>query len=378
MLFIILGITILYVSLIGSFVFGFDKVTPFEMTDVEPKLKFSVVVPFRNESKNLPALLNSFENLNYTKEHFELLFINDASNDDSETVITSFFKKHKRASQFNFRILQNVRQSNSPKKDAITLAVDSSKFDWIVTTDADCHVPKFWLDVLDAFIQQRDCDAVVMPVGYNELTTFLKRFQALDILSLQGSTIGAFGIGNPFMCNGANFAYKKALFKKVNGFENNNHVASGDDIFLLEKFLKLKNHKVDYLKNEKVLVLTKPQATIKLLVAQRKRWAAKTGGYGNLFGKLTAITVFMMNGALVCSPLLLFAGFITLKTLLYFWLIKVAIDFLLLFKTSRFIEQEALLLSYLWSSLFYPFFAVYIVVASLFSNYKWKGRSYKR
>jgi hypothetical protein len=33
-------------------------------------------------------------------------------------------------------------------------------------------------------------------------------FQQLDLASLQGATIGSFGIGKGFMCNGANLAYK--------------------------------------------------------------------------------------------------------------------------------------------------------------------------
>jgi hypothetical protein len=54
-------------------------------------------------------------------------------------------------------------------------------------------------------------------------------------LSLQGATIGSFGIGKGFMCNGANLAYKKSLFQELNGFQGNDTIASGDDVFLLQK-----------------------------------------------------------------------------------------------------------------------------------------------
>jgi hypothetical protein len=59
-------------------------------------------------------------------------------------------------------------------------------------------------------------------------------FQQLDLVSLQGATIGSFGIGKGFMCNGANLAYKKSLFQELNGFRNDT-IASGDDVFLLQK-----------------------------------------------------------------------------------------------------------------------------------------------
>ena len=78
---------------------------------------------------------------------------------------------------------------------------------------------------------------IVAPVSLESNTTFLQQFQLIDFLSMQGATIGGFGIQQPFMANGANLAYQKELFIKLNGFENNNTIASGDDVFLLENFM---------------------------------------------------------------------------------------------------------------------------------------------
>ncbi|WP_026754780.1 glycosyltransferase [Sediminibacter sp. Hel_I_10] len=378
MLVILLVITILYLGIIGSFIYGFDKVNTFQLTDVTPKHCFSVIIPFRDEAENLPALLASMANLEYPMSKFELLFINDASTDESETIISDFFRTHKSQQQFDFKILQNEQLTNAPKKDAIALAVKQAKYDWMVTTDADCKLPQFWLDTLDAFLQNTTANCVALPVSYTNLGSFLSRFQALDLLSLQGATIGGFGVNKPFLCNGANFAYRKSAFISVKGFEGNSSISSGDDIFLLEKFLKHQKESVMYLKSPKAIVTTNPQPNLKTLISQRLRWAAKTTNYKNNFGKLTGLLVFAMNGTLVCLPLLCLATIISLKTLIYIWLIKLAIDFLLLFKTARFFEQETVLPSYIFSSFLYPFFSVYIACLSLFSSYKWKGRSYKK
>ena len=54
-------------------IFGFDKVKTFVRTDEKPKTTFSIIVPFRNEEKNLPKLLKSISNLNYPKELFEII-----------------------------------------------------------------------------------------------------------------------------------------------------------------------------------------------------------------------------------------------------------------------------------------------------------------
>jgi len=72
-------------------------------------------------------------------------------------------------------------------------------------------------------------------VTYQYKKSFLYHFQQLDLASLQGATIGSFGLGIGFMCNGANFCYKKVLFQKLNGFNNNAKIASGDDVFYCKK-----------------------------------------------------------------------------------------------------------------------------------------------
>ena len=118
-------------------VYGFRKVPIFTSEMAQNKTRFSVIIPFRNEAENLPILLKSIENLNYPPELFEVIFVNDASEDISEKIISEAIKK----SRFSIKLFQNKRISNSPKKDAISEAIKNSNFEWIVTTDADCELP---------------------------------------------------------------------------------------------------------------------------------------------------------------------------------------------------------------------------------------------
>ncbi|WP_452224972.1 glycosyltransferase family 2 protein [Lacinutrix chionoecetis] len=374
MILALIAITLLYLLLIGALIFGFDKVPGFKIEDIPPKTKCSVIIPFRNEAEHLPALLKSVVNLNYPKTHFEIIFVDDDSKDASVDIILKAFE----TSQTNFKVIKNKRTTNSPKKDAITSAIKIAKNDWIVTTDADCVLPKFWLDSIDCFIQKNDCKMIVAPVCYFEADSVLKRFQLLDFLSLIGATIGGFGIAKPFLCNGANFAYEKSLFTALDGFSGNDKVASGDDIFMLEKAIKQDKNAVKFLKTETAIVRTKPQPNLKSLIAQRKRWAAKTSQYHSVFGKTVGIIVLLMNAGLVSGLILVLAGLFNLKPLLYIFAIKSLIDFLLLFKTARFFNQENYLSNFMFSCLLYPFFSVYIAFIAMFSSYKWKGRTFKK
>ena len=381
MILVFILITLAYLALIGSFVLGFDKLKPFCLDDLEVKTKFSIIIPFKNEAENLEDLLISLSELKYPENLFEVILVNDDSDDDSVKIIqkvldTKFSKKN--STRTDVKIIDTDRKTISPKKDAINKGISIAKFDWILMTDADCIVPKYWLESFDAFIQRTDAYLIAGPVSYQKATTFLEGFQTLDLVSLVGATIGGFGIGKPFMCNGANLGYKKSLFKELNGFEGNTNIASGDDIFLLEKAIKKYPKQVLYLKSELAVVKTKPQSSLKDLVSQRIRWAAKTSSYSNFFGKITGLLVLLMNATVICGLLLVLIGLIHYKLLLYILVIKFSIDFLLIYKSARFFNQEELLSSYIFSCLIYPFFSVFVALTSVFSGYKWKGIYYNK
>ena len=135
---------------------------------------------------------------------------------------------------------------------------------------------------------------------------------------------------------------------------------------------------VQYLKCEKAIVATKTQASWQTLIQQRVRWAAKTSTYNNSFGKLVGITVFLMNLQVLLLPLFSVFGLFNIKIWVYILVIKLSIDFLLLYKTSAFFNQRRAFVSFLTSFSVYPFFSVYVAVLSLFKGYTWKGRTFKR
>jgi glycosyltransferase involved in cell wall biosynthesis len=358
-------ILLIYLITIGCLIFGFTKINSFEYLGLTPKTSFTIIVPFRNEAENLPVLLESFSKLNYPTDLFEVILVDDES--EEKFAVFSF--------QFSVRIINNIRKSNSPKKDAITTAMQIVKTNWVITTDADCVVPKNWLLALDNYIQLNHVSMIAGAVTYNCKDSFLHHFQQLDLVSLQGATIGSFGIKKGFMCNGANFAYTKSFFQKLNGFEGNGTIASGDDVFLLQKALAQYPEKVAYLKSKNTIVTTKPVDDWKSLFYQRVRWASKTTSYQSVFGKRLGLLVFMGNFGLVCCFGFTLFGLLPLPFLGLYFLIKFGIDAVLIEQTNRFLTKHKiryLLLSSLW----YPFFSTAVALYCLFGKYEWKGRRF--
>lgn len=367
MLELILGtVFLLYTLFIGQLIYGFNRMKRFSKKELTPKTSFTIVVPFRNEKKNLPNLLHSISLLNYPKELVEVILVDDDS--DDEFRIPNL--------EFRIQIVKNVRKSNSPKKDAIETAIQIAKNDWIITTDADCLVQKNWLTTFDQYIQENEVEMVASGVCYVPKSGFLSAFQNLDFLSLQGATIGSFGINQPFMCNGANFAYSKQFFKELNGFQGNNSIASGDDVFLLQKAVSVAPKKVGFLLAKESIIATKPVETWSDLFQQRVRWASKSTGYSSIYGKLLALVVFGGNLVWILSFLLWLVGLLDQNIFMLFVALKFLIDFILIYKTVNFFESK---LQYiLASSLLYPFFSVSVAVYSLFGKYSWKGRNFRK
>jgi cellulose synthase/poly-beta-1,6-N-acetylglucosamine synthase-like glycosyltransferase len=370
---ILFVVLIIYVVFIVQLIFGFDKVKTFVRTNEKPTTTFSIIVPFRNEEKNLPKLLQSISNLNYPKELFELIMVDDFSKDASERV---YIKWRMENGNIETTLLENLRLSNSPKKDALSRAIPITKYDWVVTTDADCIVNENWLLTLDNFIQKNNSEMVVGAVVYKTKNNWFHHFQQLDLLSLQGTTIGSFGIGKPFMCNGANFAYTKKLFLELGGFGGIKDTVSGDDVMLLQKAILKYSDKVHYLKNVVSIVKTKPENDLYKLFMQRVRWASKTTSYSGSYSKILAVVVLLMNVSLVVLFVSSFkfqvSGFLVIG-----FFIKYAVDYILLYKSNQYLRNGKFLLP-LASSLVYPIFCSCVGVYSLFGSFTWKGRKFRK
>lgn len=361
--------------------YGWKSVKVFKSEELEAATKFSIIVPFRNEAENLPRLLLSLSNLKYPSTHFEIILVNDESEDNSLQACFHFKRTHP---ELQFSVINNRRKTNSPKKDAIVTAIELSRFDYIVTTDADCEVPNSWLRLFNECILQTDAKLIAAPVSFfkvnalkEQFLNYLIAFQELDFMSLQAAGISGFGLKHPFMCNGANLCYEKQAFYEAAGFDGNSEISSGDDVFLLQKFNKL-NFKTEFLKSDKAIVFTKPQGSISQLYAQRIRWAAKTSAYTSLLPKLIGLCVLLMNLLIIITIVLSLLQLIPYQALLFSFILKFIADLGLIYFSANFFSKKYILSHYLWSSIVYPFFSTSVALLSIFSGFTWKGRSFKK
>ncbi|UJH90815.1 hypothetical protein LZ575_19060 [Antarcticibacterium sp. 1MA-6-2] len=179
------------------------------------------------------------------------------------------------------------------------------------------------------------------------------------------------------MCNGANLCYKKTAFLEVEGFSGNENISSGDDVFLLQKFTA-HHFPVAFLKSREATVFTKPQPDINSLISQRIRWAAKTPAYKSFFAKTLGLVILLMNLWILTGGIFVLFDSVDPEVLVLSFFLKFIFDLLLIFQAAKFFRRRDVLQHFLWSSILYPFFSVYVVVLSLFKGFEWKGRRFVR
>ncbi|HEY2726045.1 MAG TPA: glycosyltransferase, partial [Parafilimonas sp.] len=269
---------LIYLLLVNTYLYWFSKLKIFKEDFIQTKTTFSVIIPARNEEENIEACIRSILNNNYSKELLEIIVADDFSTDATPAIVHTLQTKFSNIKIISLKniITENI---NSYKKRAIELAIAQSKYEWIITTDADCIVPQSWLRLFDAYIQKNERVFVAAPVMFTCNNSFLSVFQCLDFISLQGITAASVYAGAHSMCNGANLAYKKSAFYEVDGFKNADHIASGDDMLLMHKIKMSYPTNIGYLFSDDAIVTTAPMPDWKSFLNQRIRWASKATSY---------------------------------------------------------------------------------------------------
>jgi len=331
--------------------------------------RFSILIPARNEAENIEKCLQSIAAIDYPSAYFEIIVIDDFSTDATAEIVSNV------SGVRLIRLSESVSSPiNSYKKKAIETGVAAAKFPWIVTTDADCTVPKNWLIHFNRILQQEQIQFIAAPVAIQYGKAFLDVFQALDFMSLQGITGAAASTGFHHMCNGANLCYSKHAFEAVEGFRNIDHIASGDDMLLMQKIAQKFPKSIAYCKNKEAIVRTLPVIGIKAFFMQRIRWASKARSYKDARIITVLLLVYLLNAFLVFVFLMAFLNASLWPVLIAGILTKCIGELIFLLPVAEFFGMTALLL---WFPFAQPFHIVYTVVAGALGSigkYEWKQR----
>jgi len=337
----------------------------------------SIIIPVRNESENIRQCLESIFKQNYPKDLFEVIVIDDYSTDPTLQLTQEF--SHPNLTVLNLmQYLGNPGEYVPNKKKAIALGIKNAKGELIITTDGDCVSGENWIRTMAEFYVANEFKLVTAPVMVKPAWFPLQIFQQLDVMSLLGITGATIRNNFPTMCNGANLMYEKKTFLEVEGFKGNHDVATGDDIFLMQKINERYPNSIGFLKNFDACVFTKPEKRVGGFISQRIRWISKSTRFTDW--KVTAMLYFAYFFNLLIVVIILF----TFPLSEFSWLplaigggTKLFADFLFNIPVAIFFHKIVLLLLLPIIEIFHVLYVIIIGLLSLTGKYRWKDRSVK-
>lgn len=344
-----------------------------------PNTHISVLIPARNEAENIGACIESILQQSYPCDLYEIIVLDDHSEDETPDWVRLFQVQCTNVHLLQLADFVEAGETQSFKKKAIEIGIKHATGELIVTTDGDCVVQSNWLSLIASFYETKDLKFIAAPVNFYKEKNILEYFQSLDFMGMMG--IAGAGIQGQFMrmCNGANLAYRKSVFKEVNGFEGINELASGDDMLLMQKVAEHYPDGIGYLKNQAATTFTEAKPTLKSFLNQRIRWSTKSSSYRErLVTVLLALVFFFCCNILLSVLLLPFLGWGALAILLFSLLLKAAMDYWFLNTMSQFFQREALMQHFVPSFFMHTLYiAVVGFLANIKTTYEWKGRRVK-
>lgn len=120
-------------------------------------MRFSVVVPFLNESRWLPGTLAALRQQTLPATEFELVFVDNGSTDGSADLVRAYP---------DIRLLQESRRDPYLARNR---GIEAAQGEYLVFLDADCPPEPDWLAALDRAVTKAPADiligALLMPAG---------------------------------------------------------------------------------------------------------------------------------------------------------------------------------------------------------------------
>ncbi len=199
----------------------------------------SVVICARNESarleRNLPLILEQ----DYPA--FEVVLVNDNSDDDSELLLI------KMAARYPRLVVRTITQESNimkGKKYPLTVGIRAAKHEIVLLTDADCApVDKNWIRSMVAAYDEQT-EIVLGYAPYRKFGTLINKYIRYETF-MNGLSYLSFALAKmPYMGVGRNLSYRKSIFYNNNVFPKHPHLISGDDDLLINKAATGSNTKV--------------------------------------------------------------------------------------------------------------------------------------
>jgi len=326
----------------------------------------SVIICARNEEENL--LLNLPAVLEQDYPSFEVIVVNDCSEDNTEQILAEFKQKYP---HLRSTIIRKDGSFINGKKFAATVGVKAAQHEWMLFTDADCRPDgtQWILSMSKYFVDHK---AIVLGYGgYLPQKGYLNKWIRYNACFNALQYLGFALIGKAYMGAGRNLAYRQSLFFAHNGFAAHAHIPSGDDDMFVNRAATKQNVAVTCIKNAHTRAI--PQKSFAEWIRQKRKNIAISRHYRNIQIFRLSLEPF--------TRVLMWASFVVLMFFCPFWeyilmalMLRMVIFLSVIRAASRKLNEPGIWQHAVFFDLVAPFVHFYLYLLNrLFSkHYQWK------
>ena len=323
----------------------------------------SIILAARNEAESIGRCLDCLLLQDYPSESYEIIAVNDASTDETLSIIREYEKLHSRI--ITVDILPQEHE-NKGKNHAIDKGIKISKGEIIITTDADVTMGRVWLKrIVHAFDEQTG--VIVGLVRYEISSQPVHLYQALDSGCMNVLSAALATMNYPITCFGANLAFRRSAYfdvrERVLWISEN----KGNHEWQMQEIDITTDWTVKPYVHPDSFVSIYPPDTWKEFFNQRARWASTGKEYSKLSVRIYLTFVF-------CSLLSFIIAIFVLepKYVLLVWSLKLFIDIPVAISVIQVMAQPKLIFSFPFVYFLQPFIVVITTLLGSLKFYKWK------
>jgi cellulose synthase/poly-beta-1,6-N-acetylglucosamine synthase-like glycosyltransferase len=263
-----------------------------------------------------------------------------------------------------------ISSDREGKKFAIRKGVESAKYPWVLTLDADVRITSELVACIEA-LDVCQAKMFLFPLSPIRRKGMAAAFFDLEFIALQSIGAGLAQKGNPMLSNGACLLFEKAAFAEADQNRQDYHIPSGDDIFGMFAIADLFGKNAVKVASVEPLVTVSFPEKMTTLFNQRSRWISKTLDVPDLKYKLLAFLMgfihMMPLGVLVC----LFYG-LNWPDALSLLFIKWAGEWIFFWVATRNYGRRDLLLFLPLSQLLHPIYTFALIVSGVYQKLQFK------
>lgn len=200
----------------------------------------TLIICAKNEYLNLEENLPLFLEQDYPD--FEVLVVNDGSDDDSELLLHGLKGQHPRLTVIN---LQKNVNFFSGKKFPLSIGIKEAKHNLLLMSDADCRPesPQWIAEMVSGFDPATE---IVLGYGpYSQRPGLLNKLIRYDSFFIALQYLSYALAGQAYMGVGRNLAYRREVFYRVKGFTSHYLVSSGDDDLFINQAATRRNVRIE-------------------------------------------------------------------------------------------------------------------------------------